>query len=392
MTESRLEEFRQLVFATEPLQEELRDLTDRKNFVTRLTDLGAAHGYHFTAADVDEAMRRISAAPGCDDHITPTSETFHDWMPIAFHWFETDHPVVEWCYMGSDRFTDSFFEDTVRRRMRVPFSRLVRHRTSIEFLGEVCMKSSVIEPTGFIFHMSRCGSTLVAQMLAGLSSNIVISEAPPVSSIIRAPVSGGERRRWLRWMINAFGRRRRNTDRNYFLKFDSWNILDLDLIRSAFPEVPWIFLYRNPVEVIVSHMRQRGLQMVPGGSMASLLPDVTLTQALEMPAEEYCAKILARFCNRAVENVSDKNALLVNYDQLPEAVTSIIAEHFGVNFSPNDMRQMNDLARFNAKTPQMNFEPDSDRKRTEASEAARRAAAIWLDPIYEQLENMRSNI
>jgi hypothetical protein len=130
MTESRLEKFRQLVFASEPLQDELRDLTDRKDFVTRLTDLGAAHGHHFTAADVDEAMR-ITPAPGFDDHITPTSETFRDWMPIGFHWFEMDPPVVEWCYMGSDRFTDSFFEDTVRRRMRAPFSRLFRRRTPL---------------------------------------------------------------------------------------------------------------------------------------------------------------------------------------------------------------------------------------------------------------------
>ena len=67
--------------------------------------------------------------------------------------------------------------------------------------------------------------------------------------------------------------------RDYFVKFDSWNTLDLALIRRAFPDVPWIFLYRDPVEVIVSHMRQRGSQMIPG-AFEKLMPDVDLNDAL----------------------------------------------------------------------------------------------------------------
>ena len=35
-----------------------------------------------------------------------------------------------------------------------------------------------IDPTGFIFHLARCGSTLVSQMLAALPEHIVLSEAP----------------------------------------------------------------------------------------------------------------------------------------------------------------------------------------------------------------------
>jgi hypothetical protein len=193
-------------------------------------------------------------------------------------------------------------------------------------------------------------------------------------------------------MIQALGRQRSSDERNYFLKFDSWNILDFDFIRDIFPNVPWIFLYRNPVEVIVSHMRQRGLQMVPGGPLASLLPDITLTQALEMPAEEYCARILGRFCSSALEHASDANALLINYNQLPDAVTHAIASHFGIEFTVDEIRQMTEATRFNAKTPQMTFEPDSVRKRTEATDNARRAAAMWVDPIYQRLENRKSGL
>jgi hypothetical protein len=57
MSENKFEEFRQLVLLEESLQKELRGLTDRKEFVNRMVELGAAHGYQFTAQDVEEALR-----------------------------------------------------------------------------------------------------------------------------------------------------------------------------------------------------------------------------------------------------------------------------------------------------------------------------------------------
>lgn len=36
-----------------------------------------------------------------------------------------------------------------------------------------------LEPTGFIFHMSRCGSTLTANLLGASPYNLVYSESKP---------------------------------------------------------------------------------------------------------------------------------------------------------------------------------------------------------------------
>ena len=41
-----------------------------------------------------------------------------------------------------------------------------------------------IEPTGFIFHESRVGSTLVANMLASIPANLVYSEPHVPFSVI----------------------------------------------------------------------------------------------------------------------------------------------------------------------------------------------------------------
>ena len=319
-----------------------------------------------------------------------SAEELHDWMPIHVYWVD-DVPFVDWCYMGRERFTQPFFMDTIRTRMQQPFNLLFRHQTPIDELRSIIARGNVVAPTGFIFHMSRCGSTLVAQMFAALSRNIVISEAPPIDTIIAAKADDMERGLWLKSMVGAFGRRRSDEERNYFIKFDSWNTLDLDFICRVFPTVPWIFLYRNPSEVIVSQMRQRGLQMVPG-TMTRLLPELSFENALQIPPEEYCARILARICAAALGHANNKNALFVNYDQLPSAVTGIIAEHFRVSFTPEECDQMNEAARFDAKTPQLHFEPDTLRKRSEAGESIRNAAATWVDPIYAQLENIRCNI
>ncbi len=321
-------------------------------------------------------------------------ENLRDWTPARVYWRE-NRVFVDWCYLGKNRFTEPFFDQTIERCFRDPFSLLFRHQTPIEVLGELnaSAQRETLAPDGFIFHLSRCGSTLVSQMLASTGRNIVLSEPPPVDSVLRAnfrnPEITDERRiEWLQWIIGALGRKRNDEEKHYFIKFDSWSTLDLALIERAFPAVPWIFLYRNPVEVIASHMKQRGAQMIPG-VVEQILPGLNLTDVLQMSPEEYCARVLARICEAALESLPNRNALLVNYTQLPEAVTSIVTSHFRAAYAPEDIEKMETAARFNAKTPQMNFVPDSETKKKQASEAAHRAAEKWVNPLYEKLENTR---
>src|SRR5438874_313448 len=79
-------------------------------------------------------------------------------------------------------------------------------------LPEWLMAHQHLRPSGLIFHMSRCGSTLVSQMLAALPANIVVSEAPPIDAIVQAyrlmPNADEERyAHWLAALTCAFGHR-----------------------------------------------------------------------------------------------------------------------------------------------------------------------------------------
>ncbi|WP_426752656.1 Nif11-like leader peptide family natural product precursor [Myxococcus sp. Y35] len=56
------ERFRQRVLADPALQDALRDTPDTATFIRQAVALGAAHGCHFTAEDVHEALRAARRA------------------------------------------------------------------------------------------------------------------------------------------------------------------------------------------------------------------------------------------------------------------------------------------------------------------------------------------
>ena len=324
--------------------------------------------------------------------IEPKLKLFKDWIPARVYISDSE-PLVDWCYMGSERFIQPFFDDTIERRFRKPFNLVFRHQTSFRFLERLYNESPGVYPTGFIFHMSRCGSTLVTQMLAAIEKNIVISEASPIDIVLglnsKLPISDADRSARLQWIISALGQRRHPDEESYFIKFDCWATLDLELIRKAFPDVPWIFIYRDPLEVIVSHMRQRGWQMIPG-TIDKMLPDINIAEALQLSPEEYCARVLREICEYALGHAEDKTALLVNYDQLPDAVVDLVLDHFRVSFTDDEIERMKEVTKFHAKSPRIFFSSDREEKRKSASKAIIEAADEWVSRPYRLLEQMRS--
>jgi hypothetical protein len=52
----RLDEFRELVLRDPELQIQLRGITERHVFIERLRQLGAQHGYHFSAEQIEAAL------------------------------------------------------------------------------------------------------------------------------------------------------------------------------------------------------------------------------------------------------------------------------------------------------------------------------------------------
>src|SRR4051794_12659039 len=71
-------------------------------------------------------------------------------------------------------FSEPFFEQTVRAAGLVPLANSVSFKRwrLVSVLGD----APVHLPAGIVFHMSRCGSTLLAQMLKSNDHSLVFSE------------------------------------------------------------------------------------------------------------------------------------------------------------------------------------------------------------------------
>jgi hypothetical protein len=298
------------------------------------------------------------------------------WIPSRIRWRDSK-PVVEWIWLSDRRFTEPFFSDTLSLAVRNPFTLLFRHETSIEALGERHERCPGLKPSGLIFHMSRCGSTLVSQLLSASRGAIVISEPPPLDSLLRGRPQLTEEQRaiWIEWLISALGQARSGRETHYFLKLDCWHMPYLPILRRALPDVPWIFVYRDPLEVLASHQLIPALWSVPG----------MLDENHRMDRLEYCADVLEKICESALEFKDDAKGRFINYTELPQAAWTAIASHFGLTLSPAEIAAMQNQSSFDAKSSGLYFESDGEAKRRRASVQVVTLAAR-LYPLYRRLQ------
>jgi len=305
------------------------------------------------------------------------------WMPVRISAARTQSPV-DWCWFGDERLTQPFFEQTVAWRMRRPFCRLFRHQTSMESLAALRATRPGLKPAGFIFHVSRCGSTLASQVLASSPRHRVVSEAASIDGVLRwnGPGTTDERRAtWLEGMIHALGEPLAG-EKQYFIKFDSWHVLQFSLVRRVFPEVPCVFIYRDPIEVLVSHERQPGSQMIPG----ALGPLVDCgARGDDFSFDEYKVGVLATFFEALLQHRNSGRVLLVDYNEFPAAVLSAIPKVFGVDWSDEELQAAEAATRANAKNPAIRFESDTAAKQSEAADTLRELSGRRLRPLYEHL-------
>lgn len=311
---------------------------------------------------------------------------WHEGMDLR-HWYPLTASVQEgdltlaWRDMADIAFTDSFFENTLARQPRD--ERRVCHTPA----AALAQFSDVPAPDAFIFHVSRCGSTLLTQLLASLPQCIVMSEPPIIDSVLRLHHDQGAPDATvavLRQVIGAMGQRRTGQEQHFVIKFDCWHIHSLALLRAAFPETPCLFLYREPQAVLASHQRQRGPQMVPGLIHPALL---TLPARSTEPGDldAYTSLVLESFYSAAQAHAAAGRIELVNYSQLPEIVFSDLLHKLKIDCSAPQREAMRQRSQFHSK-----YTGNAYRGDARAQQEDRLAAlAARLTSGYQALERLR---
>jgi hypothetical protein len=229
---------------------------------------------------------------------------------------------------------------------------------------------------------------LFSQMAAALPHTIVISEAPPVDQVLRAPAPESDRAEWLRALLAALGQRRGGDARHLFVKFDAWHIVDLALVQRAFPGVPCVFLYRDPAAVVLSQLRMPGLHMVPGLLDQSLI-GLDLSAVLQLRREEYVGRMLGTIYAAGLAGAQRGRVALMNYAELPVGAATKLLEWCGLK-SDDDVRGRFDrVAQFDAKTPSLPYDSNRPTSASAQEETSIRIACTFIAPHYEQLETNR---
>lgn len=314
------------------------------------------------------------------------------WTPMEVSWADS-RPMIRWCFTEGIDFTDPFFTQTIDRCGLDPFRLLFWRLTDVGALAEFAATSPGLTPAGFIFHTSRCGSTLLTQMFAGLPTALVVSEPGPVDTLLKAQLTypnlcDAEIVDWFRWMTSALGQPRNPAQTRFVVKLDAWAILYWPLIRRSFPDTPCVFVYRDPVEVIVSHLGQRGYHMIPG-TLPPAWFGLSPEQAVSLRPEQYCAAVLARLCQSTLGPAGDGFLQLIHYDTLPGAVPDLIAPRFGFDGGPSERAVFGGVAEWDAKNPAVPFVADAANKLRRATPEVRDAVDEWVSPVYAQLETLR---
>jgi hypothetical protein len=391
--QNALSQFRALVMADEALADSLSQTVDADHFLDLVMQRAGARGLTLAEETIHAqllpdplGLARWTAGP-VSGSIWPSRH----WLPIQVTALD-NQLHVDWAHFGARALTEPFFEGSIRRALSRPFNRMFRYRMTLDDFMRHASGVPNPGPSGFIFHMSRCGSTLVSQVLAALPHTIMISEAAPVDAIVQlsrvwSDLPAERHVEHLVAMLAVLGRRRNGAERHIFVKLDSWHALALPLFRRAFPSVPWVFLYREPVEVLVSQMRQRGMQMVAEFMSPRLYG---IDDADGMRAEDYCARVLNRICTSVIDNCHHGGGLLVNYRELPDAIWSRILPHFGVVYSDDEREAASRIARYDAKSPDVAFTNDTAAKQRAATDQVRAAAERQLGDIYRRLEGLRT--
>lgn len=307
------------------------------------------------------------------------------WTPIRFD-LSGPAPAVDWADLSTERFVEPFFDQTVARWISGPGTRpLVR--TGLEALAALDSEPS-LEPAGMIFHLSRCGSTLVSRMLGTSPGVVVLAEPSPLNALLGLDperVDEVTLVRLVRLLVRALGRCRHGDERHLVLKCTSWNIRRRTVLAAAFPDTPWVWVQRDPAQVVASLLANPpgwlGVQVTPPA--ATRLFGLEPVRVPAMTRAEFAARALGAMLDAAAADPTLR--LAIDHADLPAAVWLRVAPHFGLEIDAAAIARMTEQSRFYSKDSRPQVFSSAAGERHSMTDGIRAAARRFAEPGYRAL-------
>jgi ribosomal protein L16 Arg81 hydroxylase len=305
--------------------------------------------------------------------------------------------TLKWVDLGAHPLNEPFLHQTIKRFQETT----PKARTRMTRLRALTKIEEQLRPSGFIFHISRCGSTLLSNSLRYFENTTVVSEPQPVGSVLellsRSAVGddkGVPAEALLQGVVNAYGHRRTGTETGFVLKFSSWNLLQLDMIRKLWPAVPIVILVRDPLEVAVSCIDDP-----PGWMRQKDRHRMTLGNTLGWDAGElkgmleatFCARMIGEFLEQA-ERARESGCTILDYRDLNATAVEDVARWFNIAVSSEASQEVaRNFSRY-SKDPEQKREhqEDSALKRNKATAELRQQVERWAQPQYDAIAAMKT--
>lgn len=301
------------------------------------------------------------------------------WMPYSYH---AKDQLIAWCLpLGapSQPFHDEY---TAQCRQQLPFNQLIRPRTSLDTLLNSRMANPT-PPNGFIFHLSRCGSTLISGCLSEIEQTSVLSESSLLTEILLdASLARDRKIRLLRDLVSLQGIAPENTA-SIVIKWNAWDLLFWPLIHSAFPTTPTLLVIRDPLEILASHARGAGRHMAGDPALAHLgeaFDRTTVSTVLE-----FRVSVLRVLLEQAAKMEDQTSLKIVDYTDFAFEAIEDISRIFNLPFNEKARDGILQRMRLHSKIPDQPFTPDREVKQQFFNVDEKRLIHETVFPLYVNL-------
>ena len=282
-----------------------------------------------------------------------------NWIPYKL--IEKDNEVYfEWIYLDDIRYAEPFFEETISKCRKHSYnSKPFKVVTTAENLIDWSNQLIAIELKSLIFHVSRCGSTMLSQSLASSSENIMISEAPIIDEILRCDLFDLDKKGiLLKSVLVLLGQKRFPEQKNLIIKLDAWHIFNASYLRSIFPEIPFGLLYRNPDEVLKSHQKRTGMHMIPNVLPPAIF-GIAAKEINKISFQQYGALVLEKYFQGFLDFYqTDKNVIKLNYNEGMRSVIENFLSFVDVSYPATEIDKMYERLKKHSKDESAIFRGD----------------------------------
>jgi hypothetical protein len=308
---------------------------------------------------------------------TPDLQLAGNWLPYRY---QPKRRLVNWL-LPVGHATEPFHDETIARyRQQLLLNQIIQPCTVLDVAQQQAKNLVATNPAGFIFHLSRCGSTLISGCLSELETTCVFSESPLLTELLLdGNLSLLEQQSCLRALINlqaaAFPHRPQ-----VIIKWNAWDIFHWELIHEIYPQVPAIFLVRDPVEILASHQRSAGRHMAGDRSLGNVNP-IFITETRAQTLLDWRCGVLDALLIEMNRVGKQEAVLRLDYKNLDIGGINQICQHLGL--FPHTERIAQRL-KFHSKSPRVVFANDIPDKQSIFSIDDKTRIQQALQPLYAQ--------